>query len=257
MTLLETKALVLDARDYRETSKLIALLTPDRGTVHAVAKGAHRRNSTLAALLQPFSLLAVRMTVRASGGLANLTSADSVERPDYAANPADALARMAYAAFYAEALASTPENDPHSEELFPLACRFFRDLARAPHAGSFALRGFFELLSALGYAPNLGESAGEATAPAKRRYVLNILEGAVEPASHGDRGRVGFPLDGEQLDALRSVMKSIEAGGAGEAFIVGRSAGAHLMRLAIRLFEVHLERSMRSGRFLEEMTLGK
>jgi recombinational DNA repair protein (RecF pathway) len=227
-----------------------------------VAKGARRRKSTLASALQLFSLLAVRLSVRPAGGLANLISADVLERPDYARGDKgrEALARFAYAGFFAEILSSTHENDPHGADLFALARAFFTGLAAAPHPGSFALQGFFALLAALGYAPHLGAPVGTGGgdirpgAQSRRVYRLNLIEGTLR-APHSPPAPKDFVLTPPALETLRRLVAVAPRDAFREPVSVGRRIGPTLVRLAIRMFETHLERSLRSARFLEEMIL--
>lgn len=284
MAAIETQALVLEAREYRETSLLVTLLTPGHGRLGGVAKGARRAKSGLAGVLQPFSLIAARLSMRSEsgGGLASIASAELMEHPDYIrpGGGEDALARMAYAGIYAEVLAQTEENDPHSAELFDLARYFLLGLAAAPHPGSFAVYGYFSLLAALGYAPSLEmvPTGKASTAPAgiqglgpigeaktKSRVLhINVAQGVLRPSlSHSGPG--DFALSADAFDALRRVIDLVmEKSGAGISkehassagqFTLSKRVGPTLVRLAIRLFETRLEHILRSARFLEEMVL--
>lgn len=290
MPAIETQALVLEAREYRETSLLTTLLTPGLGRISGVAKGARRPKSGLAGVLQPFSLIAARLSMRSEsgGGLASITSAELIEHPDYIrpGGGEDALARMAYAGVYAEVLAQARENDPHSDELFQLARYFLLGLAAAPHPGSFAVHGYFALLAALGYAPGLempgqpppspiapaaidepGALAQQTTRAAPKVFHVNLLQGVLRPVPE-HTGRGDHALSREALLALQQVLATIAAQTAREDFNVGdpaaleipvvnRRVGPALVRLALRLFETHLEHGLRSTRFLEEMVFDK
>ena len=253
MVLETTQALVLEIREYRETSLLITLLTPEHGRLGAVARGARRPKSSLACLLQPFNLLQVRLSLSSAGGLANLNGADLLCQPAYSRAAAKgALARMAYAALAAEVLAQSQENDPHSQELFWIAKAFFAGLEVAEHPGSFALTGLFGILAALGYAPHLGPVVSPSSSPGKKWHMDTVggtLRGPDVPAGPND-----FPLTGADLEALRRVCASTVTG-PDPLPLVSKRSGRTLMRLVIRLFEVHLERSLRGARFLEEMIL--
>lgn len=263
MSFLATPALVLETRDYRETSLLVTLLTPGQGRLGAVAKGVRRPKSSLAGTLQPFALIDARISLPASGGLAVLTAADLTHCPDFThtrkaplstheteagtltgsmnapnniAAPASgmsgapSLARLAYASLFAEILCSTPEHDPHGEDLFFLARAFFLGLEYAEHPGSFSLTGLFALLADMGYAPDPGMIESDIAAGIYRL-----------PAEfHGDFRRV-----------LAAAQTFPEGGGE----TVSRRAGAPLLRLALFLFESHLERPLRTHRFVEEMVL--
>jgi len=327
MPLLETEAIVLEGRDYRETSLLVTLLGRDTGRIGAVAKGARRPKANLAPLLQPFSILRVRLSRRPAGGLANLFGADLLARPPYARAeplrlhreeareaPEDTLARLAYAGLFAEVLTYSHENDPHAAELYDLAEDFLLGLGETDHPGSFAISGYLALLAALGYAPQLGTALPHAApAPAPRalgqgvrttsndaevawasspssvaehgqdaratedanrapQYHLDLLQGTLHPAHPAPRGEASAPtsydfaLNDEELDCLRRITRPgarrprrtgdspTEESAAGPV-LVSRRAGRTLLRLTVRMFETHLERPLRSARFLETMVL--
>jgi len=79
---------------------------------------------------------------------------------------------------------------------------------------------------------------------------------ASEPAA-GDRERGNvMHLDNETVEALRAVTRaSGHPLSPADGPVVGTRAGRNLMRLAIRLFETHLETRLHSAKFLEEMVL--
>jgi hypothetical protein len=141
--------------------------------------------------------------------------------------------------------------------MFELGRDFFLGLARAPHPGSFALQGYFALLADLGYAPHLELGAGAEPVAAEgargAAYYLNVEEGTLRTARHP--GTRDFPLSPEAVGALRRIMAAPEARGEEEPPVVGQRVGPMLVRLALRLFETHLERPLHSARFLEEMVL--
>lgn len=252
MPSLETQALLLETREYRESSVLLTLLTPERGRVGAVAKGVHRKNSPLQSALQPFSLLHVRLSMRSTSGLATLTGADLLERPDYIqpGGGHDAIARLAYAGVLAEVLTLGHENEPGSEEVFTLARDFFLGLAAAPHPGSFALRGFVTLLRMMGYAIELPSAATQGAGP----YRFSLKEGVLRPPGSGSK--LGdLPLSAEAVEALRRLTAPAAGHWGAEPPAVGRRVGPVVARLVIRMFETHLEHTLRSARFLEEMVL--
>ncbi|HPS01198.1 MAG TPA: DNA repair protein RecO [Candidatus Sumerlaeota bacterium] len=265
----KVQALVLDVREYRETSFLVSLLTREYGHVRGVAKGARRRGSHLAAALQPFARVSAQVAIHPSGGLANITGADVLQRPTYAApgagsdDPAGVLARMAYAGVFAEVLTHSHENDPHSAELFDLAWTFFYGLETAPHPGSCAVAGLFALLAALGFAVQIEDSL-RAFAPGtlpKSLYQIHPEDGTVLPGAPGSVHTAGlteggvFVLTVEAAEALAQLARNDYAREDLADFTVGQRAGRQLLRLATHLLETHLETRLRSVRYLEEMVL--
>lgn len=249
----ETQALVLSVQDYRESSLLVRLMTEESGSVGAMAKGARRAKSQLAGVLQPYCLVSARLWKRTSagGGLATIQNADLLYRPSFARIGAkcDALARIAWAGVFAEVLTLTHENDPHGRELFALARDFFHGLGETEHPGSFAVAGYFALLAALGYLPDPAFSGDAREAGGGE---LDVVFGRLAPASEiPERNR--FSLSRDELEVLRRIIRPRE--GADEIFLISRRVGRTLARLAVALFEAHLEHRLRSARFLEDMAL--
>ena len=72
-------ACVLHRRDYRDTSLLLELFTPQLGRVPAIAKGVRTGRSHRVALLQPFSPLLVSLSGR--GEIQSLGQTEAESRP--------------------------------------------------------------------------------------------------------------------------------------------------------------------------------
>lgn len=49
-----TSGLILKTKDYKETSKLVTLLSPNRGRISALAKGVNKPKSKMRGIIQPF-----------------------------------------------------------------------------------------------------------------------------------------------------------------------------------------------------------
>ena len=106
-----TPAFLLHARDYRDTSLLIELFTPDAGRMSAIARGARRmqRGSTQRAILQPLQPLWIECGGR--GELKTLRTAEvrAVAIP--------LRGTSLYSAFYLNELLCRllPRDDPHPQ----------------------------------------------------------------------------------------------------------------------------------------------
>ncbi|MFP4380213.1 MAG: DNA repair protein RecO [Candidatus Sumerlaeia bacterium] len=265
MAQIETVALILDIREYRETSLLLTLLTREHGRLGCIAKGARRPKSDLAGYLQSFACLKIRLSVRESGGLATLiTVVQTLHLPDYHQYAAG-LERVAYAGLFAEILNNTEENDPHSVELFDLAGEFFSGLEKSDTPGSYALASLYYLLAMLGYAPDMSarirpqiHDEGQAGSFSPHRqnasYSLDIVNGILSTDS-SQRNDLQVKLTGSEVAVLAEILENQQSKQSFHCITVNRRQGRHLMRLAIRLFEYHLERRLKSARFVEEMVL--
>jgi len=81
MPLVKTEAIVLAARPLGDTSKIVVLLTPRRGVVRAVAKGARRPKGRLTGGSVPLRRIEALLYVREGRELAVLSEAQVVWAP--------------------------------------------------------------------------------------------------------------------------------------------------------------------------------
>lgn len=141
-------AFLLHHHPYRDTSRLLELLTRDYGRVGLVARGARAPRSALRGVLQPFRPLLVSWSLRAE--LGTLTGAEI-------AAPAPALpAARLYSAWYLNELLLrlTRRHDAHEtiyDDYAAALAALGHDGAEAPALRLFEKR----LLQALGYGLDL------------------------------------------------------------------------------------------------------
>ena len=83
MSGLRTEALLLRALDFGESDRIVHLLTPERGRVAAIAKGARRSVRRFPGTLDIGNRLAVQLVLRRPGALAR----DRRARPARCAEP--------------------------------------------------------------------------------------------------------------------------------------------------------------------------
>lgn len=174
---------VLAQRAYRDSSRLIEVLTPQYGRVGLVARGVRTAKSRMGALLQGFTPLL--LTWRASGELGTLRGVESRAAPVPLAGE-----RVFYGWYLNELLLRLlPRDDPHPL-LYALYETLLPQLAGAAVDAEIALRVFEKrLLADLGYALQL-----PADLDARRCYRYDAERGPVE-----DRDG----MSGSSLIALR------------------------------------------------------
>jgi len=176
-------AYVLHARDYRDTSLLLELLTPELGRFAAVARGARsqRRGSSQRALLQPFQPLWIECA-----GAGELKSLRQVEMRD----PAVPLRGPAlFSGMYVnEILCRLLHRDDAHDDLFRDYEIVLQQLAQQTMI-DIALRQFeLRLLDELGYGFNLLEEAHSgAPIVAEKNYRFDAGAGLVAVKSSSDR----------------------------------------------------------------------
>ncbi len=155
MPLVTTEAIVLHTFDYRETSRIVRLITRELGIVSAIARGARRPKSKFGAALDLFASGEAQLTTTMGRDLHTLTAFEATRsRPDLAVS----LDRFAAAAALAELLLRfAPEQEDPA--LLDAATDAFDALTGAPRgaAAAVALGGAWCLVAELGFAPSLDE----------------------------------------------------------------------------------------------------
>ncbi len=189
-----TPAYVLHHLPYRDTSRILEVLTREHGRLSLFARGVRGPKSKLAALLQPFRLLLVSWSGR--GEAPQLTGA---ELPASSAGAAALPASCFMACYYLNELVLklTTRHDPHPA-LFDSYTQALEELRRGaalePHLRIFEKR----LLAEVGYGLDLTVESrtGRRIAPGAY-YFFHPGEGlvATSPGSPG-------ALPGSSLESL-------------------------------------------------------
>jgi DNA repair protein RecO (recombination protein O) len=207
-------AYVLHARPWRETSRIVEVLTRDHGRVALVARGlTGPRRHTLRAALQPVQ--SVRLDYLPRGELARLVQAEALDAAPTLAG--DAL----LAAFYVNELLLRlcPRQEPQPR-VYALYGPLRADLATAPSL-AWTLRRFErDLLGALGVGLSWDvDGDGEPIDPVAT-YRVDPEHGAVRDPRAGRDTAAGAALlalahdmqpDAAALAALRPVLRAVLA----------------------------------------------
>jgi DNA repair protein RecO (recombination protein O) len=225
-------AWLLHHRPWRDTSRILELMTRHHGRVTLFARGARRPKSPWRGLLRPFLPLAVSWSGRADGG--TLTAAE-------AAGAAAALPpeRLMSGFYLNELLLKLLAHEDRQERLFDAYGTALAGLAAS--SGLPALRAFEGvLLEELGYGLELTAeaSAGEAVRPERYyhfqagRGLLAVREPGPAEAFRGRdllavaRGELGEP---QALSAARRLY-----GAAIAHCLEGRGLASREVMLALR-----------------------
>ena len=78
-----TPAIVLRARDYAESDRIVTLLTRDHGKLAGIAKGAKASRHRFERKLEPFSHVMLHFRRRPHGQLVFITRAEAAELAQY------------------------------------------------------------------------------------------------------------------------------------------------------------------------------
>jgi DNA repair protein RecO (recombination protein O) len=246
--LYRTCGLVLRQRDLGETDRIITLFTRDQGKVSAVARGTKRANSKLAAGTQLFCHSSFQI---AAGR--NLDVITQCQVLDSFYELRSDLERFAYASYLCELVDGLTEEHSPSERIFGLLCDGLGQVTKTSDLRLLARVFELRLVSVLGYAPRLANCLQCHRLPADGEAVglSPALGGLVCADCARGLGRV-YPLSAAALRAARICLQ------AGTAILprvdLDPKSARQLEQACRRLIEYHLDRQVRSARFLDTLS---
>ena len=150
---INTKGLVLREAAYRETSKILTVLTPDLGRITVSAKGTRRKGSKTAAATQLFAFS--DMTLSCNNGRYTLTEAQCIE---LFTGLADELETNALGAYFCELLEAVSDEDFTNPEVLSLGLNALYALGQEKKPETIVKAAFeLRLMCLAGFEPALGE----------------------------------------------------------------------------------------------------
>jgi DNA repair protein RecO (recombination protein O) len=151
-------AVVLRLQDYRETDRLVWLLTAERGRVSAVARGARKSQRRFGGHLDLFQKVLVRIT----GGRGALHTVQEARALDAWPRLRSDVPRYAVASFLAELASGLSREEAPDATLFGALTGAFAGLDDPGTAATpaTAAAGIVQLLTAAGFAPDLSQCGG-------------------------------------------------------------------------------------------------
>ena len=245
-----TKALVLRSVDYKETDKILTLLTPDLGKVTASARGCRKKGSALAAGCQ---LLCWSEMVLYDYQGRWLVKEANTERQFRGVR--DDLDKLALACYFAEVTETLALEDMPTPELLSLVLNSLHAL-ESMNKPLPLVKAAFELraMCLAGYEPLLeGCAVCGAEPPADPRF--HLTEGVTHCAAC--RGGVGdgisMPLNLQALEAMQHIVY-----GDPKRLFSFRAEGDGLRQLADlteAYLHTQLERGFRTLDFYKQMQI--
>ena len=193
-----TCGLVLRETVTRDADKILTVLTPDRGRLSVIARGARRKGSRVAAACQ---LLAYsEMTLYEKGRWTMLDAADTIELFDGLRQDLTALSLAAYFAELTEAVSDG------SGDVLPLLLNALYALSALKKPPQLVKPAFqFRLMALAGYEP-MADACALCGAPEPENPMLDVVHGVVHCGKCREKGGLSLPLTASGLAALRYVL---------------------------------------------------
>lgn len=229
---------MLRSVDFSDTSRIVTFLTPDRGRLACIAKGARRPRSPLAPALDTFNRVELVYYWKDGRDVHPLAEAALLDGFDGIKSQ---LEKVAYASFPLElAYKVARENEP-SQRLYAMLVRGFETLAHwRGDVRTQACWHVVHLLAAAGFEPAVDQCA-QCGADASEARGFSFAGGVTCPACRGDRR-----LEPDDLAALRALKRSANSC---PEHPVSREVFHMLRQYAVR----QLESEFRSIRVIDQM----
>lgn len=200
-----TAAIVLRARPFGESDKIVTFLTEDHGKITGIAKGAQNSRRRFVNSLEPFSQVRLHFEDRPAGKLVFLLSAELQLAYKQLSQDLD---RISYAAYLIEItdglIGEREENHRLFEHLRDGLCH----LEKQGPSLRFITRYELKLLRLAGYQPILDRckscAAQDLTAP---HWYFSLIEGGILCADCSGAGKELLPLGASAVKMLTQLQE--------------------------------------------------
>ncbi|MEO0050566.1 MAG: DNA repair protein RecO [candidate division WOR-3 bacterium] len=204
--IVKTEAVCLRQRRWRESSKVVTLLTQEIGIITGIAKGARRPQSPLGPSLNLFAHSQLVLYLARTGDMCTLTDAELIStHSGIALDPNRLVAASQIAEFLLNTL------PPHHPEMriFKLLVTYLSAIENAstPSLQPLLLSFLLKALTFLGYKPELNHCL-RCRSPISETANFNIARGGVVCATCLPKETTSrtYPLTIDQINLLKSLL---------------------------------------------------
>lgn len=237
----KSRAFVLNARDYRETSRLIQLFCEKEGRISLIAKGMRSPRNPKAQLADTFNLVQVGYTLKENETLGLLTS---IEAEEVYSGLRLNLKAYALASFWFEILQVAFQGRMASPELFSRTATFLRHLQEMREFSPATAAMLLDLTGALGFALEL-QRCGSCGRPDELRCVEIGSGAAICADCPSPRGRT--------LPFHENLARVVESLGRGDEVRLSRGDAVAFLVLIHEYLSLHLDHRFRTFEFLRKV----
>ncbi|MBN1517585.1 DNA repair protein RecO [Candidatus Sumerlaeota bacterium] len=150
MPIVKTEAIILNSSDYRESTLLLTLLTPEHGRVRLIARGAKRATSRNRGRVEPLSRVEAQYSIRKPDELGTLRESRVLDSADCVRGD---LLKYAAAQLAAEFADRAVHGGEECRGVYQALASFLSALKDAADPAARLVQGLAELLAELGFEP--------------------------------------------------------------------------------------------------------
>jgi DNA repair protein RecO (recombination protein O) len=250
-----TQAIVLRARPFGESDKIVSLLTESHGKVTGVAKGAKRSRKRFVNSLEPFSLVNLRFQDRPYSSLAFVVGSDLLLGFTHLLTSLEKVACASYLVEITDGVVGEREENHHVFEHLRDALAY---LEKQEPSVLFVTRFELELLNLAGYRPALDRCRRCGNGRAGRAagsWHFGFRDGGILCETCSKLRREIMPLSIAALEVLSELQQSTPISEHNPS--LAASVIREIRALMPRFIQFQTERELKSAPFLHDFSLGQ
>ncbi len=245
MALKSTEAITLRTYPYREADRIVVFFTRNYGKLRGIARGARRLKSHFGSSLEPMSYVRLVYFAKENQELASINSCDLLESH---ALLRGTLEGSYYCAYFSEMLNEFTQEGEANERIFRLLLAVLNPSlglsweARARYLETWMLRleGVFPPL----------QNCGRCGRPLQSETIY-VPSGGHEALCRKCTASGDLPLSAAELELVHTLLSKRISEIDWSRWNL--QAMKNLGRLNSKLIQYHLEKTLKSGRFLKEL----
>jgi len=153
-----SEAIVIRGVDFSETSRIVTVLTPDRGKVALMAKGVRRKNSALSGLLDSYNRVSLHYQWKDTRSVQTVT--EGVLLDGYSKIKTD-LEKSTFGSFILELVGKLSHDNSPNEDVYAVLINGLNQFGEwQGEVRTFISWWALQLLSHAGFAPSVDQCGG-------------------------------------------------------------------------------------------------
>jgi DNA repair protein RecO (recombination protein O) len=243
-----TPAIILRARPYGESDKIVSFLTANHGKITGIAKGAKRSRKRFVNSLEPFSLVQLCFQDRPHSNLVFILASDLLLGFKNLVSSLEKIAVASYLVEITDGLIGERDENPLVFHHLKNGLNFLEN-----NRGSLIFLTAFELklLRLAGYQPSLNrckQCARELDGRLSGRWHFSPTDGAIFCQSCSQLGREILPVGSAALAALVNLQE--ESNGFSLNVSPPYTVLKEIRSVVLRFIQFHMDRDINSASFL-------